>query len=128
MNREQQAARIEKIVTTIAERAVSVPPDQRSAFIKDEVEKVRQAFLQTYEADEGLRGYAMEFVDKMSGWIEAQVHERYAEGRVVARVDEVAVEQHRGADADGRTAHRSDERLGKGRDAPKEAEDRKSVV
>ena len=27
MNREQQAARIEKIVTTIAERAVSVPPD-----------------------------------------------------------------------------------------------------
>jgi hypothetical protein len=45
MNREQQAARIEKIVTTIAERAVTVPPDHRSAYIRDEVEKVRQAFL-----------------------------------------------------------------------------------
>jgi len=75
MNREQQAARIEKIVATIAERAVSVPPGQRSAYIEDEVEKVRQAFLQTYEADEGLRGYAMEFVNKMSGWIETQVRE-----------------------------------------------------
>ncbi|WP_262265828.1 hypothetical protein [Microvirga yunnanensis] len=74
MNREQQAARIEKIVTTIAERAVSLPPGQRSAFILDEVEKVRQAFPQTYEADEGLRGYAMEFVDKMSAWVEARVH------------------------------------------------------
>jgi hypothetical protein len=74
MNREQQAARIEKIVTTIAERAVTVPPDHRPAYIQDEVEKVRQAFLQTYEADEGLRACAMEFVDKMSGWIEARVH------------------------------------------------------
>ena len=74
MNREQQAARIEKIVTTIAERAVSVPPNHRSAYIQDEVEKVRQAFLQTYEADEGLRACAMAFVDKMSGWIEARVH------------------------------------------------------
>ena len=74
MNREQQAARIEKIVTTIAERAVTVPPDHRSAYILDEVEKVRQAFLKTYEADEGLRACAMEFVDKMNGWIEARVH------------------------------------------------------
>jgi hypothetical protein len=74
MNREQQAARIEKIVATIAERAVTVPPDHRSAYIQDEVEKVRQAFLQTYEADEGLKAYAMEFVDKMSSWIEARVH------------------------------------------------------
>jgi hypothetical protein len=74
MNREQQAARIEKIVTTIAERAVTVPPDHRSAYIQDEVEKVRQAFLKTYEADEGLRACAMAFVDKMSGWIEAQAH------------------------------------------------------
>ena len=73
MNREQQAARIEKIVTTIAERAVTVPPDHRSAYIQDEVEKVRQAFLQTYEADEGLRAYDMEFVDCMAGWINASV-------------------------------------------------------
>ena len=65
MNREQQAARIEKIVTTIAERAVTVPPDHRPAYIQDEVEKVRQAFLQTYEADEGLRACAMELVDSM---------------------------------------------------------------
>ena len=78
MNREQQAARIEKIVAAIAERAVSVRPDNRSAYIQDEVAKVRQAFLQTYEADEGLRACAMESVDKMSVWIEAQVREREA--------------------------------------------------
>ena len=74
MNREQQAARIEKIVTSIAERAVTVPPDHRSAYVQDEVEKVRQAFLQTYEADEGLRACAMEFVASMTGRIEARVH------------------------------------------------------
>ena len=87
MNREQQAARIEKLVTMIAERAVSVPSEHRSAYILDEVEKVRQAFLQTYEADEGLRAYAMEFVDKMSEWIEARVHalETGASGEAEAR-------------------------------------------
>jgi hypothetical protein len=86
MNREQQAARIEKIVTTIAERTVTMPSEHRSAFILDEVEKVRQAFLQTYEADEGLRACAMEFVDKMSGWIETRVHtlETEASGKVEA--------------------------------------------
>ena len=88
MNREQQAARIEKIVTTIAERAVSVPPNHRSAYIQDEVEKVRQAFLQTYEADEGLRACAMAFVDKMSGWIEARVHTLEAEAAGKAEADE----------------------------------------
>jgi len=80
MNREQQTARIEKIVTAIAERAVSVPPDHRSVYIQDEVEKVRQAFLTTYEADEGLRACAMEFVDAMAGWIEARVHALEAPG------------------------------------------------
>jgi hypothetical protein len=96
MNREQQAARIEKIVTTIAERAVTVPPDHRSAYIQDEVEKVRQAFLQTYEADEGLRACAMAFVDKMSGWIEARVHTLEAEAEAVgkAEADEGRTEPH----------------------------------
>jgi hypothetical protein len=96
MNREQQAARIEKIVTTIAERAVSVPPNHRSAYIQDEVEKVRQAFLQTYEADEGLRACAMAFVDKMSGWIEARVHTLEAEAEAVgkAEADEGRTEPH----------------------------------
>jgi hypothetical protein len=87
MNREQQAARIEKIVTTIAERAVTVPPDHRSVYIQDEVEKVRQAFLQTYEADEGLRACAMAFVDMMSGWIEARVHTLEAEAEAVGKTE-----------------------------------------
>ena len=94
MNREQQAARIEKIVATIAERAVSVPPDHRSAYIQDEVEKVRQAFLQTYEADEGLRAYAMAFVDKMSGWIEARVHALETEAAGKTEADEGRTEPH----------------------------------
>ena len=88
MNREQQAARIEKIVTAIAERAVSVPPDHRSAYIQDEVEKVRQAFLKTYEADVGLKAYAMEFVDKMSEWIEARVQALEAEASGKAEAGE----------------------------------------
>jgi hypothetical protein len=36
MNREQQAARIQKIVNTIAERAVTVPPEIRPAYIREE--------------------------------------------------------------------------------------------
>jgi hypothetical protein len=94
MNREQQAARIEKIVTTIAERAVTVPPDHRSAYIRDEVEKVRQAFLQTYEAEEGLRGYAMEFVDKLSEWIETQGHALETEAVGKTEADEGRTEPH----------------------------------
>jgi hypothetical protein len=74
MNREQQAARIQKIVNTIAERAVTVPPEIRPAYIREEVAKVREAFRQTYGADARLAGYAMEFVDAMAGWIEARVH------------------------------------------------------
>ncbi|MET0531200.1 MAG: hypothetical protein ABW003_23180 [Microvirga sp.] len=86
MNREQQAARIEKIVTAIAERAVTLPPDHRSAYIQDEVEKVRQAFLKTYEADEGLRACAMELVDSMPGRIETRIHalEAQASGKAEA--------------------------------------------
>jgi hypothetical protein len=88
MNREQQAARIEKIVTSIAEQAVSVTPDHRSAYILDEVEKVRQAFLQTYEAVEGLRACAMELVDSMTGRIEARVHALEAESSGKAKAGE----------------------------------------
>ena len=80
MDRKQQAARIQKIVDTIAERAIAVPPDHRSAYIQDEVEKVRQAFLQTYEADEGLRAYDMEFVDSMAGWINARIEAIHPDG------------------------------------------------
>ena len=92
MNREQQAARIETIVIAIVERAISVPPDHRSAYIQDEVEKVRQAFLTTYEADEGLKVYAMEFVDKMSEWIEARVQALEAEASGKAEADEGGAE------------------------------------
>jgi hypothetical protein len=71
-----------------------VPPDHRSAYIQDEVEKVRQAFLQTYEADEGLRACAMAFVDKMSGWIEARVHALETEAAGKTEADEGRTEPH----------------------------------
>jgi hypothetical protein len=94
MNREQQAARIEKIVTSIAERTITMPPDHRSAYIQDEVEKVRQAFLQTYEGDAGLRACAMELVDSMTGSVEARVQalETGAVGKTEA--DEGRTEPH----------------------------------
>jgi hypothetical protein len=55
---------------------------------------VRQAFLQTYEADEGLRACAMEFVDKMSGWIEARVHALGTEAVGKTEADEGRTEPH----------------------------------
>jgi hypothetical protein len=82
MDREQQAARIRKIVNTIAERVFAIPSEVRSAYIQEEVAKVREAFRQTYEADERLAAYAMELVDAMGGWIEARIHAlRVGEGR-----------------------------------------------
>jgi hypothetical protein len=74
MDREQQAARIERIVNTIAERATAVPAAERSAYIQEEVAKVREAFRQTYEADPRLRACAMELVDSMPASIEARTH------------------------------------------------------
>ena len=51
-----------------------MPPEVRRAYIQEEVAKVRAAFRQTYEADTRLAAYAMEFVDRMAGWIEARIH------------------------------------------------------
>jgi hypothetical protein len=73
MDKQQQAERIQKIVRSIALRATEFPPETRSAFIKDEIAKVREAFRQTYEADPRLTVSAMEFVDKMDDWINALV-------------------------------------------------------
>ena len=86
MDRKQQAVRIQRIVNTIAERAIIVPPEARSAYIREEVARVREAFHQTYEADARLAAYAMEFVGCMAGWIEAHVHtlETGASGKVEA--------------------------------------------
>jgi hypothetical protein len=74
MDRKEQAARIQRIVNTIAERTTAVPAAERSAYIQEEVAKVREAFRRTYEADARLATYAMEFVDSMTGWINAGVH------------------------------------------------------
>ena len=74
MDKTQRATRIQRIVNTIAERATAVPEGARPAYIQEEVAKVREAFRRTYEADESSAAYAMEFVDRMSGWIKARVH------------------------------------------------------
>ena len=74
MDREQQAVRIQRIVSTIAERSLGLPPETRTAFIQEEVAKVREAFRQTYEGDLRLRVCAMELVDSMPGLIEARTH------------------------------------------------------
>jgi Tfp pilus assembly protein PilF len=72
MDRKQQAVRIQRIVEAIVQRALEVPPDNRPAYIKNEIAKVREAFRQTYEADERLTASAMEFVDSMYSWIKAR--------------------------------------------------------
>jgi hypothetical protein len=73
MDKREQAARIQRIVNTIAERATAVPADARPAYIQEEVVKVREAFRRTYEADARLAAYAMEFVDSMDQCIKARV-------------------------------------------------------
>ena len=73
MDRRQQAARIQMIVNTIAERSLAVAPEARPAYIQDEVAQVREAFRQTYATDPRLTAYAMGFVDHMEGWIQARV-------------------------------------------------------
>lgn len=81
MDRKQQAERIHKIVNTIAQRAIELPPDARPAYIKGEVAKVRDAFRQTYEADARLTTSAMEFVDSMYGWIKMRAQALETERR-----------------------------------------------
>ena len=73
MSRRQQAARIQMIVNTIAERSLAVAPEVRPAYIHDEVAQVREAFRQTYATDPRLTAYAMGFVDRMERWIQARV-------------------------------------------------------
>jgi hypothetical protein len=73
MDRKHNAARIQRIVNTIAERATAVPEGARPAYIREEVANVRGAFRRTYEADASSPAYAMEFVDTMDRWIKARV-------------------------------------------------------
>jgi hypothetical protein len=72
MDKKQQAERVRRIVEAIAQRAIEVPPDNRPAYIKNEIAKVREAFRQTYEADERLTTSAMGFVDSMYSWVKAR--------------------------------------------------------
>jgi hypothetical protein len=83
MDKQQHAARIQRIVNTIAERATAVPDGERPAYIQEEVAKVRDAFRRIYETDEGSAAYAMEFVDSMDRWIKARVHALETEHRRV---------------------------------------------
>jgi hypothetical protein len=73
MDKKQQAERIQKIVDTIALKAIEFPLEARPAFIEGEVARVREAFRQTYEADPRLAACAMELVDQMDEWIRERV-------------------------------------------------------
>jgi hypothetical protein len=86
MERRQQAAWIQMIVNRIAERSLIVPPEARPAYIQDEVAKVREAFRQTYATDPRLTAYAMGFVDRMEGWIQARVRALETSGEKAERV------------------------------------------
>jgi hypothetical protein len=92
MDRGQQAVRILRIVNTIAEQSLGMPPEIRMAFIQVEVAKVREAFRQTYEADPRLRACAMELVDSMPESIEARIHALETEASGKAAADEGRVE------------------------------------
>ena len=88
MDREQQTARIQRIVSSIAERCLGRPPEARTVFIQEEVAKVREAFRQTYEADPRLRACAMELVDSMPASIQARIHTLEVEALIKTETDE----------------------------------------
>jgi hypothetical protein len=73
MDKQQQTERIQKVVDTIALRAIELPLEARPAFIEGEVARVREAFRQTYEADPRLAACAMELVDQMDEGIRERV-------------------------------------------------------
>lgn len=73
MDRKQQAERIQRIMDSIAQRAVRLPADTRLSFIKDEVARVRGDFQRTYKTDARLAGSAMTFEDGMYGQIKMLV-------------------------------------------------------
>jgi hypothetical protein len=73
MDKQQQAERIQKIVDTIALKAIEFPLEARPALIEGEIARVREAFRQTYEADPRLAACAMELVDQMDEWIRERV-------------------------------------------------------
>ena len=56
---------------------------------------------------------------------QAQVHKRHGEGRVVAGIDQIAMEQQRGANAHGRATDRSDNGFGVRGNATQEMEYRR---
>jgi hypothetical protein len=80
MDREQQAARVQRLVDTIAQRTTELLPDERPAYIRDAIAKVREDFRQTYAADERLTASAMELVDAMEEWITARAHTLATDG------------------------------------------------
>ena len=90
MDKKQQAARIERIVNTVAERAAAVPAGARLAYVQEEVAKVREAFRQTYEADASGTADAMAFVDSMAGWIRSRIHALEARSSRVELIREQA--------------------------------------
>jgi hypothetical protein len=73
MDREQQAERIRKVIDSIAEGALALPPEARLTFIKSEIVKVQGDFLRTYEADPRLAALAGEFVDGIDSQVKARL-------------------------------------------------------
>jgi len=73
MDRKQQAARIQRIVDVIAQKAIAMPPDARLAFIKGEIAKVREDFRRTYETDPRLFISAMDLINSMYGQVKTRL-------------------------------------------------------
>jgi hypothetical protein len=94
MDREQRAARIQRIVNTIAERSLAMPREIQTTFIQEEVAKVRKGFRQTYEADPRLRACAMELVDVMPASVKARIHVLETEALLKTKADEGRTEPH----------------------------------
>jgi hypothetical protein len=63
----EQVQNIMTFIGLMAERALELPPDQRTAFIDGEILRLRDAF--TGDADEHGKKKADEFADKLRGWV-----------------------------------------------------------
>ncbi len=85
MNKGEELERIKRVMMTVAMLAFECPPSDRSIFIKHQIDGLRRAYRNTFQAKPKAAAAAMEFADKMQEWVEALVRKLELSGGVIGR-------------------------------------------
>jgi hypothetical protein len=85
MNKSEEVERIKRVLMTVAMCAFERAPNDRSIFIKHEIDGLRRAYRNTFRTKPKAAAAAMEFADKMQEWVEALVRKLELSGGVIGR-------------------------------------------